>query len=977
MMPPTRVEGTHETDEDRSEISPGDHLARESMLDDPSTGLLLEREESLLAISELAQLAVQGRGSMVAVVGGPGEGKTTLLAAAGRIGERMGLEVRRAHGSDLERPFALGVARQILEPAVMSLDHEERARVFTGAAGIAASVLDLDHGTAPVDAFAARHGLYWLLVELCGSGPMMLLVDDAHWADESSLQWLATLTRRLDELSVLIVLGTRPHAFGGVAEAMGAMLADPQIPLLRVGPLGPSSIAALTRRVLTAEPDERFTAACHRATGGNPFAVTELLGDMRRNALEPVAGVADGLEDHVPEAIERSVLGRLQSLSRPTIEVAHALAVLGDGSELRHLAALAELDLDSTARLVEDLVHAEILRDTTELCFAHPLVHAAIRDAIGSRRRARLHARAGALLSRDDEDPESIAVHLLIADPAGEERVVRELRAAAAAALHRGSPLSAVTHLRRALVEPPEPQVRAEVLAELGRVEMLLRDPAAASHLEQALDLTTDSPRRALLALDLSEVYLYAGEQAQMFEMLELALNAAEGTDPELALVVQRRQVAMALASNLAVSAADQLSLEKLRRLATKDRPAARPVRITLSMGLASAARPIEETLPLLLSGLGEGRFLKEQSADAPEAVHAALVLIAYDEIAMALELTSEMMADAGRRGSVLGFVHGATFRALAHLRAGALIEAEADAVDALRLLREQPIQFVLPFPTSYLSAILRERGQVEEASRLLDEIVLPEVASARSTVLESRARLRLLGNDRDGAVADLTAVGEILSTATLRHPGYQRWRSQLALALAPAHAQRARALTSSELADARSIKVPGSIGVALAASACLAPASERQALWREAIVQLEQSPLRLELARALVGQGSDLRRRGQRTQAREPLRQALELAHRCGAEPLASMAAEELRAADGRPRRPWLSGIRALTPSELRVASRAAAGHSNRDIAQALFITTKTVEMHLSNTYRKLAIDSREKLSSALNEADFPSSTE
>jgi DNA-binding CsgD family transcriptional regulator len=235
-------------------------------------------------------------------------------------------------------------------------------------------------------------------------------------------------------------------------------------------------------------------------------------------------------------------------------------------------------------------------------------------------------------------------------------------------------------------------------------------------------------------------------------------------------------------------------------------------------------------------------------------------------------------------------------------------------------------------------------------------------------TLLDSRARLRAQRGDMKGAIEDLEVIGGLLKSAGFRHPGYQRWRSQLALVLPRSEHERAQALVASELADARQTGVASAIGVALTAAATLAPdASARSVLWQEAVSTLELTAAKLDLARALVGQGSELRRAGRRTQAREPLRRALELSSRCGAEPLAVLAAEELRAADGRPRRPWLTGVDALTPSELRVARHAADGRSNRDIAQALFVTTKTVEMHLSNVYRKLDINSREKLSASL----------
>jgi DNA-binding CsgD family transcriptional regulator len=138
-------------------------------------------------------------------------------------------------------------------------------------------------------------------------------------------------------------------------------------------------------------------------------------------------------------------------------------------------------------------------------------------------------------------------------------------------------------------------------------------------------------------------------------------------------------------------------------------------------------------------------------------------------------------------------------------------------------------------------------------------------------------------------------------------------------------------------------------------------------ALLREAVEVLEDSPALLEHGRAFTELGAALRRANRRSEARDPLRRGLELAHRCGAKPLAERAHTELAASGARPRRLVLSGLDALTPSERRVASMAANGMTNREIAQALFVTRKTVEVHLSSSYRKLGITSRSLLPGAL----------
>ncbi len=213
----------------------------------------------------------------------------------------------------------------------------------------------------------------------------------------------------------------------------------------------------------------------------------------------------------------------------------------------------------------------------------------------------------------------------------------------------------------------------------------------------------------------------------------------------------------------------------------------------------------------------------------------------------------------------------------------------------------------------------------------------------------------------------DLRACGEACEALEVSNPNVVAWRSELALAIGEREPEQARALTKSELELAHRAEVPRGIGVALRAQAALAPAEKREALLGEAVEKLEQSPAKLELARALIDLGAHHRREGHRAKAREPLLRGQELAHRCRADPLSERAREELLAAGARPRRPWQTGVDALTPSELRVARMVGTGRSNQEVAQALFVTTQTVKGHLSNVYRKLGISSRRELDAAL----------
>jgi DNA-binding NarL/FixJ family response regulator len=192
--------------------------------------------------------------------------------------------------------------------------------------------------------------------------------------------------------------------------------------------------------------------------------------------------------------------------------------------------------------------------------------------------------------------------------------------------------------------------------------------------------------------------------------------------------------------------------------------------------------------------------------------------------------------------------------------------------------------------------------------------------------------------------------------------------RSGAALALLRlGQRQNACQLADAELADVRVFGAPRALGIALRAAGLARGGTEGLALLRESVAMLDDSPALLERAHSLAELGAALRRSGQRAAARDPLAQALELAARCGARPLAAWARDELKATGARPRRPWRTGVEALTPSELRVAQLAAEGRTNREIAAELYVTLKAIEGHLARAYAKLGIEGRAQLPHAL----------
>jgi DNA-binding CsgD family transcriptional regulator len=582
--------------------------------------------------------------------------------------------------------------------------------------------------------------------------------------------------------------------------------------------------------------------------------------------------------------------------------------------------------------------------------------------------RAQMHLCSANVLAASGAQPDPIAAHLLLADPQGAASTVERLRTAAAAAARRGTPASAAANLERALLEPPDAITRVAVLAELGRAELLVRSPHASEHLRQARDHEAEAAARARLSWELADALLFAGDWDEAVAELRRGLSEAPEHDQDLKLRLESRIVGLESvdARRLEGRSSPAARAAMVRGLANQHGDGARPLRLTLAMVLATSGYPPAHLRPLLLEGLDGGKFLSAEGSDAVEAVQAALVLVLLDDLDGAISFTDAMLDDAARRGSLVGFLAGSTFRAFANLRRGALIEAEADAAPALELGREQGLYFVLPFTASYLGLTMLERGRSLEARELLRQIELPGPMAATSagiTLMDALGCVQRVRGELEPAIESLRACGRACEGIGVLNPSIAPWRSELALALRPVDLDAARELAAAELALSRAAETVRGLGISLRTSAAVSAPSERQVLLEESIAVLEGSPLRLELARSLLDLGAHLRREGQRARSREPLRRALEIAHACAAEPLADRARQELLAAGARPRRPWLSGLESLTPSELRIARLAAQGRSNNEVAQTLFITTRTVKGHLSSVYRKLDISSRREL--------------
>jgi DNA-binding CsgD family transcriptional regulator len=557
---------------------------------------------------------------------------------------------------------------------------------------------------------------------------------------------------------------------------------------------------------------------------------------------------------------------------------------------------------------------------------------------------------------------EDVATQLLGSPRRGQEWVVEILDQAAESARARGAADSAAAYLARALEEPPPVQRRAHVLLQLGLAETATSGPAAADHLREAWQALDEPRERARVAGTLARTLVFT---APAKEAVAFAARAAAEVPPELAddrqalRAIELYAVPLAASGEEAASMLDDVKIDG-------EGPGAKMLAAATALGRALTGSGADECVALAEKALADGVLIDVDPGLFPTGAAWVLVMADRDEALVAWE---EMRAQAHRRGSLFGFLGANLWSGAGLLWRGDLPEAES----RLRTAWENAVawgilqSFGFYGPAfAFTGAVRILQGDLDGARKLLDSAeFLEKRASTSRLALGSRAELLLA----EGRPEEALAVADDLAArcGAVVNPGWAPWRSLKARALdGLGETEAALELAGEELVHARSFGSPSIVGRALRVLGTLERDRGLEHL-RESVELLERSTAKLELAFALTALGAALRRRREPSEAREPLRRALELAVRCGATPLSEQVRSELHAAGGRPRRTALTGVESLTASERRVADLAAEGRTNKEIAQALYVTPKTVELHLSHAYAKLGIRSRRQLDQAL----------
>jgi DNA-binding CsgD family transcriptional regulator len=926
---------------------------------------LLERDDALALVAGLIERAVAGVGGALLVEASAGMGKTALLDEARARSRDTRVLVSR--GSEMERNFALGVVRQLLDPSLRGAGWAERHRWLQGAA-VAETVLRGEVAERVEDG-VAFNALYWVLAAMAADAPVLLVVDDVHWCDVESLRWLGFVVRRWEGVNLAVLLAARPPDVQTPQRAFTALQDEPRVQRVVLEPLTSEATAVIVRARFDAA-DDTFVAACHEASGGNPFLLRELLSVVGERGLAANSATAGQVALLASEGLQRAVLARVSALGDDALAVARATALVAVEAAVPLVADLANLAPEDVAAAAQTLQRVELFATGRLLSFRHPLLRAAVLSGLGDVAVTAGHLRAARVLRERGAAAEQIAAHLVACDVVGEVWAVDVLEQAARGALARASPRLAARLLERALEEPGDAARKLSLGVEMGGALTTAGDTRGIDVLLLAAQGVDDPLRRAELAVRLAIPMWSAGRVRELPAVLrDASSRLPAGNAQQLFALAATRAQAAAWGSGESVPDAVAAAVALIPATGD-DSLSTRHGLALLAVAATHANRPRREIAMLARRALGDADAHASAITTGVPLMPAVWMLHLAEDTKGVEGAFARVEAGQRARGALaIGLSTTLASRAICLVRSGALLDAQADAELALQAASTESFAPLRNIATAAIARVDAERGFPRPALALIDAQLACDSGRGAEQLtlrLERAQVLRALRRPRDAAdVAqqvgvEAQAVGFEGATMLL-------WPAVAAEAvLELGDAEHAAQLAARGVELAERFGAPGPIGCALRVSGL---AERDLEILQAAERSLAGSSMRLEHARSLVELGAALRRDGQRTSAREPLAAGMELAHRCAANALVARAHQELRAAGARPRSVVRSGVDALTASELRTARLAADGLTNREIAQHLFVTQKTIQTQLRAAYRKLDIAGRGDLKAVLDD--------
>jgi DNA-binding CsgD family transcriptional regulator len=916
------------------------------------SGGLLERDEVIASVNRLVNGAAAGGSGALFLIAEAGLGKTSVIDQACQLAASAGLAVGLGRGHPMETSLPFGLLTQALDGA--------------GGRGLLG---EGQPGQATADARAARfYGVLRWLEDRAGS-PLLLAVDDLHWADADSLALICFICRRMAPLPLALIASLRPwppQASEAVADLSNAGCGS----IRRLVPLSQAAAGSLLQarlgRVLPAEARLRAHALC----AGNPLLLEQLAAALGSGADLPSAAAAGSL------AFGQDVLlARFAGLPPAGMRCAQAASVLGTRFLPEIAAQVAGLEDGEVDNALEALGQTGLIEQApgAEADFMHPLVRQALYDDLAGPARSRLHARAFAVLHARGLDDQA-AEHAVQARLTGDLEAVAVLERAGRAARRAGALATAVTRLEAAVAMAGD---LAGVGLLLARAEALLvgGHPDRAVTAYHELLSRPDCPARARVEAlwMLGRGLVMTGDHDQAAVVFEQAAHLARADDPETAV-----QVLLDASFSAMISAGPGPALAPARRARELAGPLDPEIRIkadaawgeiAVQAGDPAGIAATESAAPWLRPGRpswAEGDIIGGGAWGSVNSFAFACALVERLAESERAFVTLRASADRARVPEAIGMLangHGYVLT-----RMGRLDEALEAINVALSLADLAPV--IESFAGVGSAYILLYMGQLEDSARWCERV--EATATARG---EENALLFLwdvLGHRRlrEGAIAEACGhyarLEDTVQRMGIGEPCLPPWaRHAIGAYLAAGRTADAERIVSwldraAGPLPCRFPRIAAATGRAQLAE-LRGDAATAEANFRAALALHEQITLPLEHVETLLAYGAFLRRSGRAAAARPVLARAAEVAQAASAGWLAGLARAELKIAGGR--RPRSAPPGTLTAQEQRVAELTAAGASNADIARQLYLSVSTVETHLQRVYGKLGIHSRYEL--------------
>ncbi|WP_167377654.1 AAA family ATPase [Streptomyces malaysiense] len=903
----------------------------------------------MATLQQLLIDASSGNGS-VALIGGPvGCGKTALLQYFYAHAVDEGAIVLTATAARGEAALPLGVVGQLFSGEKIPAESRGRVEEFLGArhspeARAASDTVTIGNSEAQV-----ADGLYAVLLELSGTRPVVVAVDDLQYADAASLRVLSYVQRRMASARLLLVLTELSLGRLAHPEFHAELLRQPNCVKIRLGLLPGPATKALVESRLGADAEAAVGDFFHRVSGGSPLLLSAMIDDYQAAAVP--GAVRHDAEYASREALTLALTSCLHRSQGRSAEVAQALAVLGPAGSARLLAQVLDTDPESAQYGLAALTAAGLLEAGR---FRHPAARTIILEAMAPAERRALHLRAASALHHEGAPPSAVAEHLVAAGRASEEWMIAVLRDAADAAVAADRPEAALRCLDLAHGQCGDPAQRAALTAVRARIAWRSSPAGAMRYVTELCEAAREGHLGDRDVAMLLHHLLWSGRVEDARAVLAGRRSRPSGQDG----VVAEELTALNWWYP-ALSGPDGCVL-KVKETA----PGSAVGRWTVD---TLAGITDDETLTNAEGVLHSNRL----GVSTLDLLHTAvLTLLHIGRPDRAALWSAKLLREADDRSAATWQALFGSLRAEAAVAQGELAAAICYGESAIGRLSVADWGVGIGGPLSSLVLAASLRGEASKAAEYMRRPVPDATFETRFGLqyLHARGHCHLAAGRPRAALADFENCGHLMDVWGVDLPCYIAWRSGAAeVHLLLRNREEARALVEEQMA-----RPGGDLACVRGESLRLLAATaesvdDRLSLLGEAVELLTPATNRFEFARCLADLSGAYESAGDEDRAGALRERALAMARPYAAPRIWSVPAlPAVKCAE--PARTPRDEV--LSEAEKRVADLAAAGHTNRAIARKLFITVSTVEQHLTRVYRKLSVRHRAELGTRLRVA-------